>query len=506
MTDNSRMGRLDDSFRRALPELGVDFQPDHSPDPKSIVVNDSLAAGLGIDTGWLRSDDGVAVLSGNSVPGHAHPFAMAYAGHQFGNYSPRLGDGRALLLGELTDPGGNLVDVHLKGSGRTPFSRGGDGKAALGPMLREYLVAEAMHSLGVRTGRSLGVASTGALIARETTVPAAVLTRVAASHIRVGTFEYAARLPTAENEPSVTQRLTDYAITRHYPALAEAEGVERYVGFFGEVLETQASLLAHWMLVGFVHGVMNTDNMTVGGETIDYGPCAFVDGYDPATVFSSIDRNGRYAYQNQPAIAQWNLARLAETLIPLLADGPDEAIEVATEALHGFPARYQAHWTRGMTTKLGLDPSADHLDPTTGINEAQRLAEDYLNLLATNDVDYTNSFRWLADYLNGDSQAITNLGSDDETSPWRQRWEALISPQDDRAAVAKAMNQVNPIYIPRNHLVEEALDAAVAGEMALFNDLLERISQPFMAVAGADRFATGAPDGFYDRFQTFCGT
>ena len=343
---------FDNSFVRELEGLYEPWQAVPAPAPRLLVLNDGLAAELGVDPGALRTPDGVATLAGNARPDGASPVAMAYSGHQFGAYSPRLGDGRALLLGEVLDAHGHRRDLHLKGSGRTPFARGGDGKAVVGPMLREYIFGEAMHALGIPTSRALAVVATGEQVARERLLPGAVLTRVAAGHIRVGTFQYAA----ANGDEALVRRLADYAIARHHPDVAEAH--DPYLTFFERVLGAQAELVAQWMLVGFIHGVMNTDNMAVSGETIDYGPCAFMDAYDPATVFSSIDQFGRYAYGNQPAIAQWNLARLAETL--LAADRPrhrrgDREGDRGPEHL---PDRYRRAWARGMRAKLGLPATA----------------------------------------------------------------------------------------------------------------------------------------------------
>ncbi|HTO00527.1 MAG TPA: protein adenylyltransferase SelO family protein, partial [Microthrixaceae bacterium] len=329
---------LQHRFLSGLPELSLEWQGASVPDPSLVVLNESLAVDLGLDVEWLRSADGVDVISGNRAPVGSVPVALGYAGHQFGNYSPRLGDGRALLLGELVTPEGTLIDIHLKGSGRTPFARGGDGKATIGPMLREYVVAESLNSLGVPTTRSLAVVLTGERINRNRVEPGAVLTRVAASHIRVGTFEYAVRLGGSD----LVRRLADHAIERHYPYLAAVENP--YVELLRAVVDSQAKLIANWMLLGFIHGVMNTDNMTISGEGIDYGPCAFMERYDPTTVFSSIDHAGRYAYGNQAPIAAWNLARLAETMLDLLADDTAKAVEVATEIVNGFPGRFNDHW------------------------------------------------------------------------------------------------------------------------------------------------------------------
>ena len=476
---------LDDWFARELPELALDWQPAAVPAPALIALNEPLAASLGLSPDALRSPVGVAVLAGNAVPAGAHPVAMGYAGHQFGNYSPRLGDGRALLLGELMTPEGMRVDVHLKGSGRTPFARGGDGKAALGPMLREYLIAEAMHALGVPTTRALAVVATGEQIMRDTgPLPGAVLTRVAASHLRVGMFEYAARLP-AEG---LVQRLADHAIIRHHPAAAVAERPP--LALLSSVIEAQASLVSKWMLLGFIHGVMNTDNMTISGEGIDYGPCAFMDRYDPRTVFSSIDQQSRYAYGNQPGIAQWNLARLAEALLPLIADDSSAAVELAMAELEQFPDRFRAHWEAGMRVKLGL---------TTSHESDRALFDDLLAALATARADYTSSFRALADVLRD---------SETEVVPeWTVRWqERLKSEGRDPLVVADEMDAMNPRVIPRNHHVERVLEAATDGDLAPFRALLAAVTSPFAGGPGGDELAGPAPDAFAATHRTFCGT
>ncbi len=505
---------LDDSLRRELNELGTDWQADPAPAPELIVLNEALAMELGIDPADLRSEHGIAILAGNAVPNGASPIAMAYAGHQFGGYSPRLGDGRALLLGELLTADGGRLDLHLKGSGRTPFARGGDGKAALGPMLREHLIAEAMHALGVPTGRALSVVKTGQDIAREGYVPGAILARVAASHLRVGTFEYAARLP---GDAAVLRRLADYSIERHYPQLidpAQNEPVsgEQYLAFLGAVVEVQAALVAQWMMVGFIHGVMNTDNTTISGETIDYGPCAFMDTYDPGTVFSSIDHAGRYAYGNQPAIAHWNLTRLAETLLPLIDADPDTAVEKATAVLNTFGDRYRHHWMGGMMPKLGLTGGVPEPESETAL-----LLVDYVELLHAQKVDYTLSFRALANHLRGDNDQLNHLFGVDpddrgDLGAWLERWTALLSNQADatdtltHAEAAAAMDRVNPLYVPRNHLVEEALAAGSTGDLEPFAQLLDVVTSPYEFVEGRDRYAEPAPDGFDKGFRTFCGT
>ncbi len=478
--------RLGTSFASELPELAVPWRAADVPEARLLVLNEPLATELGLDPEQLRTEPGIGLLTGTHVPEGATPVAQAYAGHQFGVYVPRLGDGRALLLGELTDVHGRVRDLHLKGSGRTPFARGGDGLAAVGPMLREFLVSEALHALGVPTTRSLAVAATGSPVIRETPLPGAVLARIAASHLRVGSFQYAR----ATGDVDVLLRLANQAIDRHHPHAAAAENP--YLSLFEAVLEAQASLVAQWMLVGFVHGVMNTDNTTISGETIDYGPCAFMEGFDPATVFSSIDRQGRYAYGNQPLIAQWNLARLAESLLPLIHDDQDEAVRLATDALSAFPARYGAAWTAGMRTKLGLREDVDD-------DVAAPLIADLVSLLTETGVDHTTVFRRLTDAARGDDQPLRALLGHAEDFPgWLERWQRL-------APDAGAMERANPVYIPRNHLVEEALDAATAGDLDPFARLLAVVSDPYTARPGLERYEEPAAADC-GPFVTYCGT
>ena len=459
-------------FADELPELTVAWQGNEWPDPRLLVLDEALAGELGFDPAWLRSAPGVRMLAGTDAPSGTTPVAQAYAGHQFGGYSPRLGDGRALLVGELTDAAGTLRDLHLKGSGRTPFARGGDGLAAVGPMLREFVLSRAMHALGIPTTRSLAVVGTGRAVRRETALPGAVLARVAASHLRVGTFQYAR----ATGDLGLLKRLADHAIERHHPGAAAAE--RPYLALFESVLAAQAALVARWMLAGFIHGVMNTDNMTISGETIDYGPCAFLDVFDPATVYSSIDHAGRYAYGNQPPIAHWNLARLAESLLPLIDDDQEKAIALATESLGTFGTHYDAAWTGGMRAKLGLDASA-------GDDVVRKLGEDLLIHLRDAKADYTASFR--------------DLGGSVTDQDWLGRWRAL-------GPDTEAMKRVNPVYIPRNHLVEEALTAATDGDLSLVESLVAAVSAPFDERPELSRYASGAPEGFGAGYQTFCGT
>jgi serine/tyrosine/threonine adenylyltransferase len=469
---------LGNRFATELPELAVRWQAESTPAPRLLVLNEPLAAELGLDPAWLRSADGIGLLVGTDVPDGAEPVAQGYAGHQFGGWVPRLGDGRALLLGELVDAQGRLRDLHLKGSGRTPFARGGDGLAAVGPMLREYIVSEAMHALGIPTTRSLSVVATGRPVARDTMLEGAVLARVAASHLRVGSFQYVA----AAGDLEVLRRLADHAIARHYPAAADADNP--YLALLDAVISAQAGLIARWMLVGFIHGVMNTDNMTISGETIDYGPCAFMDTFVPTTVFSSIDSWGRYAYGNQPTVAGWNLARFAEALLPLLADDQDQGIALATALLQDFPSRYASAWTAGMRAKLGLTNQVD--DEVVG-----QLADDLLVLLERERADYTSFFRQLSRAARGDAEPPFD--------EWAAQWLAC-NPDAD------AMDRVNPVYIPRNHLVEEALGAATAGDLDPLQKLLAAVTSPYAEQPGFERYAEPAPEEFGGCYQTFCGT
>jgi uncharacterized protein YdiU (UPF0061 family) len=486
---------LDDSFARELVGLHEPWSAAPVADPSVVVLNDPLAEELGLDTTALRSPEGVAVLAGNATPDGVTTVAQAYAGHQFGGYSPRLGDGRALLLGEFVDADGRRRDLHLKGSGRTPFARGGDGRAALGPMLREYLIGEAMHALGIPTTRALAVVATGETIVREvdrrhTEVPGAVLARVASSHLRVGTFQYAA----ARGDRALLGALTDHAIRRHAPHAADADAPA--LALYEQVVAIQAELVARWMAVGFIHGVMNTDNTTISGETIDYGPCAFLEAYDPAAVFSSIDQGGRYAYGNQPAIMAWNLARLAEAMLPLFDDDNDRAVERATEVLQTFPQRFQSAWSGLMCAKLGLDPQDVAGDAVIA---------DLLELMAAQHVDYTLGLRSLSSVVRGDATWSRSLYTEPEAfDAWSARWLAMLG--DQRTAIADAMDRVNPIHIPRNHVVEEVLTAASWGDVAAFDELLEAVTHPYEERPDLRRYATPAPAGFVDGYRTFCGT
>jgi uncharacterized protein YdiU (UPF0061 family) len=477
---------LSGRFAGEFPELAVPWRAEEAPGPRLLILNEPLAAELGIDQDWLRSGEGVRLLVGAFVPEGATPVAQAYAGNQFGGYSPRLGDGRALLLGEVVGTDGRLRDLHLKGSGRTPFARGGDGRAVVGPMLREYIVSEAMHALGIPTTRSLAVVATGRQVQRETLLPGAVLARVAASHLRVGSFQYAR----STGNVKLLRRLADHAISRHHRAAAKAE--RPYLALFHAVVAAQASIVAQWMLVGFVHGVMNTDNMTISGETIDYGPCAFMDGFDPATVYSSIDTGGRYRYGNQPLAAQWNLARFAEALLPLIDQDQTKAVDLAVEALDAFQSQYSSAWSTGMRAKLGLPAAIDDA-------QAQPLIDELLTLLSTNQVDYTSLFRGLGTAARGDAEPargrFLDLAGFDR---WLTRWRAM-SPDGD------AMDRANPVYIPRNHMVEETLAAATGGNLDPLAQLLNALAQPYHERPGLDRYAAPAPENS-GTYQTFCGT
>jgi uncharacterized protein YdiU (UPF0061 family) len=473
-------------FATELAEMAIPWKAEEVQDPRLLVLNEPLAAELGFDPDFLGSADGLPLLIGNEVPDGATPVAQAYSGHQFGWFAPRLGDGRALLLGEITDVGGRLRDIHLKGSGRTPFARGGDGFAVVGPMLREYVLSEAMHALGIPTTRSLAVVATARSVQRETALPGAVLTRVASSHLRAGSFQYAR----VAGGAGLLRRLADHAIARHYPDAAEADNP--YLALFEAVIAAQASLVARWMLVGFIHGVMNTDNMAISGETIDYGPCAFMDAFDPATVYSSIDENGRYAYANQPVAAEWNLTRLAEALLPLFDDDEEHAVALAQESLAAFRQQYSAAWLAGMKAKLGLDSSiADDV--------ASSLIDEVLAVLQAGRIDYTSFFRRLGTAARGQGEPVRTLFPEpDAFLAWAERWRALKPDAD-------MMDRVNPVYVPRNHLVEEALDAATDGDLEPLRRLLEAVTDPFNVRPGVERYAEAAPDSF-GPYRTFCGT
>lgn len=484
---------FDNSYARLPDRFFARVAPARAPAPALVRVNDALAGELGIDAAWLRRPDGLEILSGREIADGSDPIALAYAGHQFGSFVPQLGDGRAILLGEVVDTQGRRRDIQLKGAGRTPFSRSGDGRAVLGPVLREYLVSEAMAALGIPTTRALAAVTTGEPVMRDTMLPGAVLTRVAASHIRVGTFQFFA----ARGDREALGLLADHAISRHYPAAAAA--ARPYRAFLDAVIAAQADLVARWLLVGFIHGVMNTDNMAISGETIDYGPCAFMDHYDPATVFSSIDRMGRYAYGNQPRIAHWNLARLAEAVLPLLADDEDAALADAQEALTTFAPAFEAAYHSGLMRKLGL--SGRHEDDVD-------LISAILGAMTENQVDFTLFFRRLGDAVLGDGEPIRSLFVDPTTyDGWALRWQRRLADEPlDAAERRAAMNSVNPAFIPRNHHVEAMINAAVDDEdFAPFEELLSVTSRPYDDQPDFERYAE--PPLAHERVAaTFCGT
>ena len=455
--------------------------------PKLVILNEPLADELGLEISALQSEDGIAAFAGNQIPAGAEPLAQAYAGHQFGHFT-MLGDGRAVLLGEQITPKDERFDIQLKGSGRTPYSRGGDGRAALGPMLREYIISEAMHALGIPTTRSLAVVTTGETIIRETMLPGAVLTRVAASHIRVGTFQYAA----GRGEVDDLRALADYTIKRHYPHIKDAPN--KYLTLLQEVIKRQAALIAKWQLIGFIHGVMNTDNMAISGETIDYGPCAFMDQYDPATVFSSIDREGRYAYANQPYIGGWNLARFAETLLPLLDNNQEQALQLAQENISEFTKLFQKNWLTGMREKLGIFNEEE---------QDESLFEELLNLMHKYKADYTNTFLALTFDKYEENELFGSVGF----SQWKERWLGRLERQEETKEQSRQlMRSSNPAVIPRNHRVEEALEAAVNHEdYGVMNRLLAVLSNPYAHTPEQVEYGK-LPEPSKSPYQTFCGT
>jgi serine/tyrosine/threonine adenylyltransferase len=477
-----------DNTYASLPEfLYTRLNPVPVAAPRMVVFNRNLADALNLNTNALDGEVGAAIFAGNRIPAGAEPIAQAYAGHQFGHFT-MLGDGRAILLGEHLTPNGARFDIQLKGSGQTPFSRRGDGRAALGPMLREYIISEAMHYLGIPTTRSLAVVTTGESVLRETRLRGAILTRVASSHIRVGTFEYLA----SQNNWEGVRLLVDYTIRRHFPDLI---GIENpYLRLLHAVLERQASLVAKWLHVGFIHGVMNTDNMSLCGESIDYGPCAFMDIYDPDTVFSSIDHGGRYAYGNQPLVAQWNLARFAETLLPLFAEEHEQAMALAKETVASFPEVFRRFWLSGMRTKLGLT--------TEEVNDTL-LIEDLLSCMHEKRADYTNTLRDLALATPPDEPFFL----DPAFLQWHGRWQARLSRQPEAPGEIRAlMLAVNPAVIPRNHRVEEALQAADQdGDLSKLERLVEVISRPYDDLPEQSDYRT-PPEPSNRAYKTFCGT
>lgn len=484
---------FDNTFAIQMQGFYAAWKGDEAPAPRILRLNRELAERLELDADALNSDEGAAIFAGSKSPEGAIPLAMAYAGHQFSVFSPQLGDGRALLLGELLDRDGNRFDLHLKGSGPTPFSRGGDGKAVLGPVLREYLMGEAMQRLGIPTSRALAAVATGESVWRDASKPGAVLARIAASHLRVGTFQFFA----VREDHKKLRKLADYTISRHFPEAKETDNP--YLEFLRHACERQAKLVAQWVLVGFVHGVMNTDNMAISGETIDYGPCAFMDQYDPQTVFSSIDRHGRYAYGNQPTIAQWNLTRFAETLLELIDPDEKTAIAKATEIIQAFPVQYQMAWHSGVRQKLGL---AKELD------DDLQLANDLHTAMQGQEVDFTNLFRALGDVVRGDTEPARKLFNAPEAGfdDWLKQYQARSQQEDlSPEARATAMDAINPLYIPRNHKVEAALQAAETSDMKPFDKLMDVLDQPFTMRADLDEYAKPAPESF-GHYTTFCGT
>lgn len=493
---NVRFG-FDSSYARLPRRFAVPTEPAPASAPLLLAFNAGLAEEMGLPVSGLDSSELAEIFSGNRPPEDATPVATAYAGHQFGGFSPQLGDGRAILYGEVLTPAGKRLDIQLKGAGRTPFSRGGDGRAALGPVLREFLVSEAMHALGIPTTRALAAVVTGDPVYRETALQGAVLTRVASSHIRIGTFQYFA----ARQDKEALELLTRHAVERHYPERLQAENPA--LALFEGVVERQASLVAEWMRVGFVHGVMNTDNMSISGETIDYGPCAFIDAYDPAARFSSIDTGSRYAFANQGAVAEWNLARLAEALLPILDENEEKAVELATQALRQFPALFSARLLTVMRAKIGL-ASMEEGDAV--------LIRDLLKAMHQGQADYTLFFRALSEGVRaggGEAGFERAAGIFVDVSQFRE-WlpayrDRLARETLEPEALAGAMDSVNPLYIPRNHRVEEALSAAAEGNLAPFETLRTLMQNPYEPQPGMEAYAEPPPAN-WGSYRTFCGT
>jgi len=495
-TDTHVVLPFDNTYARLPERFFARLSPTPVRAPRLVRLNEELAKQLGLDPAALASPAGVEILAGNRVPAGAEPLAMAYAGFQFGGWVPQLGDGRAILLGELIDADGVRRDLQLKGSGRTPFSRAGDGRAGLGPVLREYIVSEGIHRLGIPTTRSLAAVATGEQIFRERPLPGAVLTRVARSHVRIGTFQYFA----ARRDSDAVRTLADYVIARYHPHAREA--AQPYVALLAAVIERQAELIATWQCIGFIHGVMNTDNMSIAGETIDYGPCAFMDDYHPGTVYSSIDQMGRYAYGNQPAIAHWNLAGLAQALLPLLGNSEDVAVARAQQELHAFPTRFERAYVAGMRRKLGLHEARE---------EDAELVQALLTRMSDNHADFTLTFRRAADLLTEDEPARPGARDlfDDPAAfdEWAVRWRSRLRAENATAAECRArMRDANPVFIPRNHLVEEVIAAAVdTDDFTPLEDLLTVLATPFEDQPGRERFAAPPrPDQVVH--ETFCGT
>jgi len=487
-------------FNNTYVNLGADFyvRPAPAPvaNPALIIFNHALSDALGLSDTALSSAESAAIFAGNRVPEGAEPLAMAYAGHQFGNFVPQLGDGRALLLCQVMAPDGAQHDIHLKGSGRTAFSRGGDGRAALGPVLREYLVSEAMAKLGVPTTRALAAVTTGEQVARQELLPGGVITRTARSFVRVGTFEYFS----SRSDLAAVTRLADYVIDQHYPECRDA--ANPYLALLEAVIRRQAGLIAQWLQIGFIHGVMNTDNMSIAGETIDYGPCAFMDHYAHDQVYSSIDRHGRYAYSNQPNIGLWNLTRLAETLLPLLADTPEAAVEAAKAALEAYAGRYERHWLDGMRAKTGLQ---------TGHDEDKALINDLFDIMNANSADFTLTFYYLsalaADSSDQDGNLRTLFSDPASLDHWLRQWRARLHQEDSVDASRQArMQAINPVYIPRNHRIEAAIRAAEdQGDFSVFHELHAVLQNPWQRQPGKDAYLL-PPEPHEVVQQTFCGT
>lgn len=493
MTAAPPLFQFDNSYARDMAGFYVDWEGAKVPSPEMVLFNRPLAEELNLDPDLLSTPAGAAIFAGVTPPDGSSPLAQVYAGHQFGGFSPQLGDGRALLIGEVIDQQGQRRDIQLKGSGPTPFSRGGDGKAVIGPVLREYVIGEAMFALGIPTTRALAAVTTGEDIFREGPKPGAVLTRVASSHLRVGTFQFFA----ARGETEKVRQLADYAIARHDPDLLDQD--DRHLKFFARVMERQAALVADWVLVGFVHGVMNTDNTTISGETIDYGPCAFIDSYDPTAVFSSIDHGGRYAFGRQPMIMQWNLARLAEAMLALVAPNDlDKAVELVSSQLDRFPDLYGKHWLAGMRRKTGLRFEQD---------EDKVFFESLLDVMHKQNVDYTLFFRHLGEAVTGDLAGVRALADTPEAlDDWLTEWRNRLSAEGaEPAAVQASLSGVNPLFIPRNHKVEEALQASETGDYEPVRKLISVLEQPFEERPNLEDYARPAPQEF-GAYRTFCGT
>lgn len=487
-----RLFTFDNTYFRDLEGFYVAWKPEPATNPSLICLNAELARDLGADPAALAFPEGIAALSGNLLFEGAQPIAQAYAGHQFGMFAPQLGDGRALLLGEVIDRHGQRRDLAFKGSGRTPFSRNGDGYCALGSALREYLISEAMHALGIPTTRALAVVATGDVITRERPLPGAVLTRIAASHVRVGSFEFFA----AHQGQQQVKRLADYVIARHYPEMRASD--RPYLDFLDAVAERQAELIARWLSVGFIHGVMNTDNMAISGETIDYGPCAFMEHYDPETVFSSIDHAGRYAYGQQANIAGWNLMRLAETLLPLIDDDAGRSAQMVMTVLDDFPQRHRSHWLHRFRAKLGIDEMANG-------DEDFQLIHDFLRILENHELDFTLTFRTLFDAATGNASHLNVLMAQaPNLAEWLRRWKSRQPTRSE--GLLNTMQHANPCYIPRNHQVEAALQAAESGSLQQFERLLRVIRSPFEERERDADYAIPAPPIFTQSYKTFCGT